>query len=390
MPSTPDQHAHPVAPDRRAVSIDALRGLGILGILLVNIQYFGMGLMHKAPNPSDLDHLVRALVAILCESKFVTIFSLLFGAGIVLMDQSAQRKGERWTGRFLMRTGILLVMGFLHAYLLWYGDILFTYALIGFVVFWFRRLHPALLIGIGCAWYALGLLATGWIFALDSEGYPVPTAVEFAAARAGDLPRIMVYALIALYYQTGIFLLFSAWFNTGLMLVGMGLCKLGFLQGSWRTKRYLIFIALGLLVALPLIALAYQTRPGGAGMSLAWAYTNLALAPFVSLAYCSILILACTRKTPNLAANALASVGRTALTNYLLQSVLCVIIFYHLGQIGRHNDATVQTIALAILALQLVASPLWLKAFRFGPMEWLWRSLTYREFEPMRRRATPT
>ena len=108
----------PVAHDRRVTSIDALRGLAVLGILFVNIQYFAMGIDFNPPSPGPADTFVRAIVAILAEAKFISIFSLLFGAGIVLMDRSATRRNEKWTGRFLIRSGVLLAIGFLHAYLL--------------------------------------------------------------------------------------------------------------------------------------------------------------------------------------------------------------------------------------------------------------------------------
>ena len=378
----------PVPAAQRAVSIDAVRGLAILGILFVNIQYFAMGVDLNPPNPNDTDRLLRALVAIFAESKFISIFSMLFGAGIVLMDQSARRRGEKWTVRYITRTAVLFALGFLHAYLLWYGDILFTYAIIGFVVFWLRGLSPKLLVAIGSAVFVLGLAVTGWL-ALFDGGEVFPPGVEFDAARAGFVSRVALYALVALLYQTLIFVIMSAWFVTGLMLVGMGLCKLGFFQGAAPTRWYTATIAAACIIALPAIALAFQSRPDGFGTSIAWAYVNMGLAPVVALAYCSALILICTRRKPGFVPNALAAVGRTALTNYLAQSVICVIIFYQLGQIGRLNDAAVHAITLAIFAAQLIASTLWLKAFRTGPIEWAWRSITYGKFQPLIKRPVP-
>lgn len=383
--------AAPVPGSQRSLAIDACRGLGILGILVVNIQFFAMGIGHVPHDPQPADWFVRDLVGVLFESKFVSIFSLLFGAGIVLMDRGALKRAESWWHRYYTRTGILLVVGFLHAYLLWYGDILFTYALIGFVIFWLRRLPPVLLLALGAAIYVVGLGVTGWMVAIEGETYPVPHTVEFFLARLSPATRIGTYALAAIYYQTLIFLFFSCWFNTGLMLVGMALCRWGFFEGKWRTRSYALTALGAFAVALPLILLARTTLERGQITNLAWMYANTFFAPVLALGYCSILILACTRLKPNPITHALGAAGRMALTNYLLQSVVCVVVFYRLGLIGRVADAQTFAICWVILLAQLVLSPLWLRSFRFGPMEWLWRSLTYGRVQPLRiNRATPT
>ena len=380
----------PAPASERAISIDAIRGLAILGILPVNIQYFGMGVDHTAIDPSAMDNWMRTLVHIFFESKFIGLFSLLFGAGIIMMDRSCQRKGVTGTGVFLRRNSILLAMGFVHAYLLWYGDILFTYAVIGFGVFWLRRLGWRWLMLIGGAIFVFGWIVTSWLVILEGDSSsPYSYAEEIALGQGGFVDRIGAYAILAAYYQTLIMLLFSSWFNTGLMLMGMALAKLGFFTGQLPTRLYLGIIAFGATIALPMIALSTSTIPEGASMSIYYSYANLLLAPILGVGYASVLILLCTRLKWTALVAPFAAAGRMALTNYLMQSVLCAFIFYGglggLGLIGEYNDAGVHLIGAGIIGAQLIIGPLWLMAFRFGPMEWLWRSMTYLKLQPMRR-----
>ncbi len=382
--------AKPVQPAQRALSIDAIRGFAILGILPVNIQYFGMGLDKIATNPTDTDHWVRAIVHVLFESKFISIFSLLFGAGIVLMDRSAQRRGTSGTGVYLRRTAILLTIGLIHAYLFWYGDILVTYAIIGFAAYWFRRLEWKWLLLIGGALFFFGWLFTSWIFAQggDSSGL-ISRADELAAARGGFFERVMAHIWFVIILQTVFLVLFAAWFNAGLMLIGMALVKAGFFTGELATRLYLGLIVFGAVIAIPAITIATSTIPEGAQMSMAYSYVNLVLAPVLGLGYASVIILICTRHKHARLLTPLAATGRMALTNYLFQSVACVFLFYGglggLGLIGRYNDTGVFLIGAGIIVAQLVLSTLWLRAFRFGPAEWLWRSLTYGRVQPMLR-----
>lgn len=389
--------AHPLAAPtsvaQRALSIDALRGVAILGILAVNIQYFGLGLEMIAPDPTAADRAAESIVRIVFESKFITIFSLLFGAGIVLMDASALRRDENWTGRFLRRNGILLAIGFVHAYLLWYGDILFTYAVVGFAVFWLRRLDARWLALIGGGMYLVGLLLTGWLWALSGDS-GMDMNEEFAAARGSFLERMAYHAFVAAFIQTALLVLFASWFNTGLVLLGMALAKWGVFRGKRPTREYVYALLAAALLALPAITLAALALDGRTLGYVIWGYTNLFFAPILAAGYASAVILLCTRTKLSWIAHPFAAVGRMALSNYILQSVVCVFLFYGglggLGWIGEFNNAAILGICFAIFAAQLVISPLWLMVFRFGPLEWLWRSLTYWRPQPMLRdRATP-
>ncbi len=382
-----NQRAAPVTKRERNNAIDVLRGFAILGILPVNILYFGIGVDQAGVIGSAADDLAKGVVHVLFESKFITLFSLLFGAGIVMMDQAAIARGRpQWTGRFYRRTIAMLLLGFAHAYLLWYGDILFTYALIACAAFWIRGLDAKWLALIGGSIFVIGLGAFGWIFAFDSGEWG-DRARELAAARGSFGERIAEYALIALYYQTIIFAIFSAWFNTGLILIGMALAKSGFFRNQWRYRSYARLLTLGFLIALPVLFLAHTTLTQRGSITIAWAYANLGLAPFLSLTY-AVLVMEAARQFPRFPViKGLAGVGRTALSNYLLQSVVCVWIFYGglggLGLIGRFEEAHLLAIVAAIWVGQTILTAIWLRVFRFGPAEWAWRSITYLKPQPL-------
>lgn len=395
----------PVGETGRFESLDVLRGIAVLGILMVNVQAFAMyfgALSHPSAHMdfSGANQSVWFVTHVFFELKFVTLFSALFGAGVLLMvgqDPLASK------GLHFRRMSWLAVIGLIHGFVFWFGDILLPYALAGMVVVFFRRMSPAALIAWGLAGIALtGLLMIG---ALWSQG-AIPGASEpmpYSPHPPEDFLRDWVAAYQASFTEsrgynaiTQIFSLFSqitlfAGRLAGVMFIGMALFKLGFLTAKWSLARYL---ALGLPSAAIGIALsAYGANHAietGFAVSEMWVHTaiNYGASLLTAFGYASLVMALCKIDWLKLVRLPFASAGRMAFTNYLTQTLAMTFIFAGapgLGLFGTVERTGQIQIVLAVWVVQLIVSTLWLRAFRFGPFEWLWRSLSYGRLQPMLR-----
>ncbi|MCG8403711.1 MAG: DUF418 domain-containing protein [Phycisphaerales bacterium] len=404
--------AAPVVQAERIWSLDVLRGVALLGILVMNIQAFAMVFAayvnpHAYGDLTGANYLVWLLSHIFADRKFMTIFSMLFGAGIVLMTT----RSEKWTGRsaglHYRRMTALLVLGLIHAYLIWDGDILVTYALCGMAVFPFRRWRPTTLLLTGLILITVGSGITfffQWTMphwpAEEVQGLkddfwqPSPEYIENAhrlrhGSWLGFLPE---RAKSAFFLQTFVLLCENLWRVSGLMLAGMALFKLGVFSTAPSRKTYAAMIIVGLLTGVSTIVAGILYRDAVSwdvrrcfflgGQFNYWGSIPLAFA------WVGAVMLACHTPTlTGLVRRSLAAVGRMAFTNYLMQSVLCTLLFngYGLGWFGQVERIGQFGIVLGVWVLQLILSPLWLRRFRIGPAEWLWRSLTYGERQRFRR-----
>ncbi len=400
----------PVAQTARIASIDVLRGFAVLGILVMNIQSFSMiGAAYLNPTAyGDLtgaNYLVWLLSHVLTDRKFMTLFSMLFGAGIVLMTSRREAGGGRTAGVHYRRMGLLLLVGLLHAYLLWYGDILHAYALCGFIVYLFRRWRPRTLILVGLLSIAFAS-ALAVFFDWSIQYWPPESledmmkswapsdaviAKEVTAYRGGWVEQLPHRALIAVFFQTLIFLVDNGWRAGGLMLVGMGLYKLEVFSAKRSTATYVWMAIVGFVVGVPVIL--YGVRYNFAAQ---WGFEscfyggrqfNYWGSLFVASGWVGIVMLVCKAGVAPRLTGVLAATGRMAFTNYLLQTVICTTIFYGhgFGLFGKVERLEQILIVLAVWVVLLVLSPVWLRYFRFGPAEWLWRCLTYLKVQPMRR-----
>jgi uncharacterized protein len=257
----------------RIESIDVLRGFALLGILIVNIQAFAMPEAAYF-NPTAYGDLGGANFAVwlvthrLAQEKMMTIFSMLFGAGIVLMASSREAAGRRPAAAHYRRTAALLAFGLVHAYCLWYGDILVSYALCATVAYLFRRLRPAWLLAIGLTLLAVGSGLS--LASVTSIGHWPAEAVESLAADFAPPPQVTLRELeiyrggwlgqmehrvpASLYFETFVFVFWTVWRVLGLMLVGMGLFKLGVFSAQRSRRLYAALVAAGVLVGLPVVA----------------------------------------------------------------------------------------------------------------------------------------
>ena len=399
----------PISATERIQSLDVLRGVAVLGILVMNIQCFAM-IMAAYINPTVYGTLegvngwVWYLSHLFADMKFMTIFSMLFGAGVIVMTSRREAAGRPSAGLHYRRMGWLLLFGLLHAHLLWYGDILYSYAMCGFVLYLFRKASPWLLITFGLVStsvaFGFGMLlgiamANGWmpIDAVADDWNPLAETIqaEVDAYRGSWFDQMSHRSGTAVFFETFIFLIGIAWRAGGMMLIGMALYKLGVFSAARSRRFYAGLVGMGLLVGIPMIMYGVY-RNEAAEWSVEYsmffgAEFNYWASILVAMGWVGVVMLACKSEAIRPLTRPFAAVGQMALTNYLMQTVLCTFIFYGhgLGRFGMFERWQQPLVVVAIWVLQLVVSPIWLRHFRYGPAEWLWRSLSYMKLQPMRR-----
>ena len=400
--------AAPVRAGERIAAIDVLRGFAVLGILAMNVQSYSM-ISAAYFNPTANDKAEGAGFAVwllshaFFDTKFMSIFSTLFGAGMALMAERAAARNASATGVHYRRQFWLLVLGLAHAHLIWYGDILVPYALCGFILYSLRNLKPKKLLIAGFAMTAVTpviFLFTAWSMqywppevddAMTLGWAPAAAAAEaeIAAYQSGWLGQMSERVPMAIGLETSVFLLVFLWRSGGLMLVGMGLYKLGVLSAKRSSAFYrrMAFAGLGLGLPIVVAGVVYNTHH-----DFAFEHSQFQGQTFnyigslgVFLGYVAVVMLAVQNGWLPGLQRRLQAAGRMAFTNYITQSVICTLIFYGhgLGLFERADRLSQIGLVVAIWILQLLWSPWWLARFRFGPLEWLWRSLTYMKFQPM-------
>ena len=400
----------PASESQRIVSLDVLRGFALLGILAMNIQSFAM-IFSAYMNPTAYGDLTGAnywvwlLSHVLTDQKFMTIFSMLFGAGIVLLSSRVEARGQSATGVHYQRMFWLIVFGLLHAYLLWYGDILFLYGICGLVVYLFRKLSPRKLLVLGLLTIAVSsalFLFFGWsmqfwppeaLEELTQDWQPTPerTAEEVAIYQGGWLEQMNHRVPKSFEFETFVFLIWGFWRAGGLMLEGMGLYKVGVFTLKRSAGFYAALIMGALLVGIPTVSYGVH-RNFTVGWDIhssfffGWQF-NYWGSLIVSMGWIGLVMLVCQYPPLARLTRPFAAVGQMAFTNYILQTVICTTIFYGhgFGLFGQVERTGQIAIVAGVWVFQLLVSPVWLRYFLFGPLEWLWRSLTYLQWQPFRR-----
>jgi uncharacterized protein len=400
----------PVAPADRLETLDVLRGFALLGILAMNIRVmaapFGaymypIGLFEYA-GASRAAYLFTATAF---DLKMMGLFSMLFGVSVLLYAKKAPDGGASVRALWFRRMFWLLLIGLAHAYLVWNGDILVPYALCGLILLWWvRGLGAATLMAAAAVVLLVGAVLTfghgaSWDGMSEADraqelAMYMPSAGEYQTqldAMLGSYAETVRHrAPFVLLFQTLIFATFFFWRCGGMMLLGMSLYKSGFLDGRRSVGTYARVAA----VCLPLgLGLAWYgaseiDRVGYAVPErLLLDLWNYAGAIFASVGYAAVVILTVKLDLLRPLRRAVAAVGQMAFTNYLLHSIVTAIIFLGagFGWAGRFDYAEQFLFVVAIWTAQLAISPLWLARYRFGPAEWLWRSLTYWQRQPMLR-----
>ncbi len=397
----------PTAPKDRIFQLDVLRGWAILGILAVNAIAFAWPfqvMVSEAPPPGATSHadLVGMWVTdVFFHDKFRTLFTMLFGVSIFLVGGE---KSDEARGKLLWRRLLWLgLFGILHGVVLWYGDILLHYAYCGLIMMVMRSWSARRLLWIGGSislLWAVIATAAAWGMA----NMPAEMAAQMEAGRPATGPDIIAEAVAA--YRAGwpgglmenikvwaTFQLMASPFlipvTVPLMMLGLGLFKSGYLNGRAPLWTYLLVILIGgaNLAVFALWGWQETMAPGDADPTNGLAAAAGGAAVLITLFYASILILLVRFGLKPLVAW-LAPVGRMAFTNYLTQTLIMVTLYYApWGPMwfGEHGPAEMWMVVGAIWAAQIVWSPLWLSVFSMGPLEWIWRCLTYGRMVPLRK-----
>jgi uncharacterized protein len=437
VPGTAGSAAEPVAAGERFTSVDVLRGFALLGILAMNIVAFAWP-WPAYDNPlrgggfQGSDRAIWFFNHLVFEAKMMTIFSMLFGAGLVLMNDRAAARGTSFRRIYYRRILALLVIGAIHAYLIWAGDVLFIYAECGLLLYFFRNKTPKTLIIVGVTFMLLVVplvlgfgaavrgmkrvsarvdaqIAAGetpgrfdkrirdlWVDTLQKELKPNPEQKlkdwneELEVYRGGYLGIVKHHAIEQLIEHTIGFVLGGFLFVGARMLLGMGLMKIGVFSAERSRKFYLWMVGLGYGIGLPLMiydALELMRHEFKSDYMInGGIFYNAFGSLIVALGHVGLIMLIVQSGALAWLTRRLAAVGRMALSNYLTHSIVCTTLFYGygFGLFGTINRTGLAAIVLAIWIFQLWLSPIWLGRFRFGPAEWLWRSMTYGKFQPMR------
>lgn len=379
-------NANQTPPLPRIATLDCARGIAILGILLLNISAFGLPkAAYLNPTylglPSERDAWTWAVLDLLVQVKFLTMFALLFGAGLQLL----LRRGKAW---IRARLSWLVLFGAAHAIFLWEGDILLAYGLIGLVCWRMIRDAPNTftLMKTAVVLYVIGvaiLLLLGFIPHGEPGSFWQPTMTELHYEKFWKLQGgaeawrnrldLLASNLLAIGAQYG-------WQLAGLMLFGAGLMRSGWLRNSYSPGDYLRqaawLIPLSLLIQLPGVILQWQ---------LDWEYRWSAFllqvprelgAPLQAIGYLALVYGFWPALSRLRISYWLTQVGRMALSNYLLQTLICTTLFYRFGLYQQFDRLQLLAIVPLVWLANLLFSNLWLRYFTQGPVEWLWRRLT--------------
>ncbi len=424
---TPLAEARPIDGHERLVLLDALRGFALCGVFVSNVYMWFSGRVFiprpqmeaMMANASLLDHVVIRATNFLVFGKFITIFSFLFGLGFAVQMGRAEQRGVSIVPLYARRLGVLLAIGLAHLFLLWYGDILSSYALLGFVLLLFRNRSDKTLLR-WAAVFAFVLPVVGLALMQLPELLGSSEAAAAAAKAAKEQAEATKAQTLTAFQSGSYFEVVSAnasyYFHLFIKLMPLTLVALlgRFLLGL-LAGRHKVFHEpsqhLPLLRKVLLWGLVAGVIGNGIGLALSLLFQQKVLSPEklpwlqyvmspvrqlgeLGLAsfYVSGFTLLFLRPTWQRLLSVLAPVGRMALTNYLSQTVIALLLFYGygLGLIGTLGVKALIAIPLGIFVLQIGVSHLWLSRFRFGPAEWVWRSLSYGKAQPMRRTRDET
>lgn len=423
----------PTERDERIGMLDATRGIAVLGILLMNITGFGLPQSYDDPTnwggAEGINLTTWRIAALFFEGTMRGLFTLLFGAGALLF---LKRHAERHSGLlpadlYLRRTMWLIVFGLVNAYvLLWPGDILYSYGVVGLLLFVFRNVAPRKLVvasavimilqtavtvvewreyreTVAAATEAQEARSTGKALT-ESQNQAIDTLVRtneqfkpshdelektVSRMRQGYLGALGVVAPESWHYETIFFMQHTLLECLGMMLLGMALLKYGVLTGAASRRVYATMLLVGYAIGLAvnLFETTNLIRDDFSVEALLTSYLTYDLGR-IPMTFGHVGLIGLLYRTSALSAamRTFSSVGQMALTNYLTQSVICMFLFTGAGlawygHLERHE---LYYVVAAIWTVQLIWSPLWLRHFRFGPFEWVWRSLTYWQLQPMR------
>lgn len=404
----------PVLPDQRVVILDVLRGFSLFGILMVNMSFFNNSVYSYVlgfDKPVNvLDQFGRLFISFFCEGKFYTIFAFMFGLGMAIQMLKAYRNGRRFVPFFLRRMLVLMLIGIVHGYLIWSGDILILYSILGIAALVFRNCRPRTLF----IWMILllfvplffngALIGLIEVVKMSAEGEKaivdvfadVERTMREDAEKADHIYGGGTFGEITAQRVRDMNFMFSIWpfmaFNVlAMFLLGLIVGKKGIiddLEGHGTLIRR-IFLS-GLVVGIVgngvyTAGMEFSNRIVPSWTLLCSLVGQTIGGPAFALFYMTGLILLFQKSAWRERLKPLALTGRMAITNYILQSVMCTLLFYGYGAglYGKIGVFSGIVVTVVIFLIQVRVSVWWLNRFRFGPVEWLWRSLTYGSRQPM-------
>jgi len=437
--STTTNSTMPLSKADRIQSIDSIRGVALLGILLMNIPGFGMNWdfwysLLTSPR-SGYDYLTFSWIEVFFNGTMRGLFSMLFGAGMVLfMLNKKEQLGQTTVAVYYYRRLLWLVFfGVINAFvILWQGDILFFYGLSGMLLFPFRKLAPKWLLIIGLACVSFGMINSAWSWSetrekrvnyleavtakkekkkLTEEQQAAittwtsmeknwSTKPDTAAANENLRKMRSGYTTVFIYMIPGnamgeaYEMYYGIWDFLAMMFLGMALFSWGFFTNKLPTSTYtmclLIGYGIGIPIGLQLLNLNFTSFSNRAAFVDRWTTNPLIFSEIrrvlITIGHASLIMLLFRSKLVPWLMRALANVGQMAFTNYLMQSIICTFFFfgYGFGYYGALRFHQIYYIVGFVWIFQLIFSSIWLKYFRFGPFEWVWRSLTYWKLQPMK------
>lgn len=421
----------PVQQVERLAALDSLRGFALLGILLMNIVGFGLHIgsyddLLVAGGSTNYNQWIWAVMHVLAEGKMRCLFSLVFGASVILFTSKLEARGKNSADLYYRRTLWLILFGILHAYFLWLGDILYAYGMCALVLYPFRVMKAKSLLIIGgvlvvltaASYIGMGYSTSQTVSAgreaiaaeksgkkltekqqdakKEYEDYlkesrPSPEALQKdAEAWRGNFASVMaVRAKIVMHWHNLAYYLPVNWDIWSMMFIGMGLMKLGILGAERSYKMYWLMVLIGYGIGIPLNAytawLIITTNFDPALHQFANSTYDIGRLS-IALGHLGAIMLLCKSGWLKGLMSSLGAVGQMAFSNYIMQSVICAFIFtgYGFKLYGRLERYQLYYVVAGIWIFQMIVSPLWLRYYRFGPLEWCWRSLTYWKRQPMR------
>jgi uncharacterized protein len=397
----------PVAPRERLITLDVLRGFALCGVVIGNmVLYSGRWAEHfagRVPEPTTLDQIAGWFVTIFVESKAQTLLTLLFGFGFAAQLLRAERRGEPVMGLYVRRLLVLFALGALHVSLIWWGDVTWTYAVSGFGLLAFihasNRTRVLWALGLTFIPYLVAMVPSVSVAALrvfmEPREFPVHTARMLTAIHRADHGGLAwEHVRYALVWCSHIYVWYFLW-TLGRFLLGYVAGKLRWFDNDgadhlpvfrrlavWGGGIAVITTTFGVLLRLGVIS----PRESGLWARLvAQAIDQAGLLAF-TFAYVGIVVLLMQRPRWRRMLAVVAPVGRMPLTTYVSQSLACTFLFYGwgLGWAGSVGGAGCLGLALALFSVQVAIAHLWLRFFRFGPLEWVWRAAVYLQLPPMR------
>ena len=381
----------------RIDSLDLIRGVAILGILIMNITSFSqIGMAYLNPKLGagieGINGWIHSFAFLFADMRFMSVFSILFGAGMMLFVQNIEQKELNPAKYHYKRMFLLLGFGLIHAHLIWMGDILVPYAICGCLVFLIRNWSSKALVALASIFFMIPVVMNLLIYCTLSPSelgeiyggiWNPESSNEIQAYQSSYLGQMEARSQGAYYLETSQLLSEGLWRYSAMMITGILLFRLEWFKaikgGAYYLRFGLVFLITGLVISASGLYLSYERLWEGAwSMTVGHQFTYIA-SFFMALSYISILVFWSTVDRGRVIQNLLKKVGRMAFTNYIMSSIVCTFIFYGhgLGYFAQFDRAQQWGVVLFVWVLILLLSNWVMSRYRQGPLEFIWRKLTY-------------